>query len=159
MNFHWLGSHAWWEIWRKTNSLEDSHTPVISAAQASITKMVKQPTFRRRDDREKMQYRHTSQCYSTTTCDEITPFPAVVTENIWSWSRGDRRELAWREISAPCPELNQGALDEKQACHARDRQWPECRSKVTFGRSLVWTQEYFKEARGVNTYRSPLLST
>ena len=108
---------------------------------------------------EKRQYRHTRRYYSTTTCDEIMPFPAVMTENIRSWSRENRHELAWREISAPCPELNQGALDEKQACHARDCQWPECKSKVTFGHSLVWTQEYFKEARGVNTYSSPLLST
>ena len=96
---------------------------------------------------------------STTICNEIAPLPAMVTENIWSWSRGDSSERAWRGISAPCPELNQGALDEKQDCQPWDRRWPECRSKVTLGRSLVWTQEYFKEARSINTYRSPLLLT
>ena len=31
---------------------------MISAAQGSITKMVKQPTFRRRDDREKAVQTH-----------------------------------------------------------------------------------------------------
>lgn len=76
--------HACRESWRKSNILEDSHTPAISAALVSITKTVKQPTLRRRDDRQKRR--------STDTQGDIT-LHSMRRSSAFS-SHGDRKRTA-----------------------------------------------------------------
>ena len=76
--------HACRESWRKSNILEDSHTPAISAAPGSITKTAKQPTLRRRDDRQKRR--------STDPQGDITLHS--MRRSSASSSHGDRKRTA-----------------------------------------------------------------
>ena len=70
----------------------------------------------------------------------------------------DDNDLGGKVVSSPegtsqlpAQELNLGNLDENQESLPLENQWLEAGSKVTLSLSPSWKQEYFKEAKTIQT--------